>query len=111
MTDFNSEAIAYCHKFDIPIKHFFEILHDQKVIPMIRGKVIPSEIAENGFIPRTPYMLLKNDSKWLSLAILIQTTSAMRGMSNMMGIIVITLCLYCNENLFSKKTTEHALRH
>lgn len=40
MTDFNSEAIAYCRKFDIPTEYFFEILHDQKVIPMIRGKAM-----------------------------------------------------------------------
>ena len=29
---------AYCKKFSIPIEHFFEILNDQKVSPMLRGK-------------------------------------------------------------------------
>ncbi len=32
------ELIEYCRKYYIPIEHIFEILHDQKVIPMIRGK-------------------------------------------------------------------------
>jgi hypothetical protein len=32
------ELIAYCKKYFIPIDHIFEILNDQKVVPMIRGK-------------------------------------------------------------------------
>lgn len=28
----------YCHKYSVPIEHVFEILEDQKVTPMIRGK-------------------------------------------------------------------------
>jgi hypothetical protein len=28
---------------------------------------IPSEIGENGFVPRTPYVLLENDPHWLSI--------------------------------------------
>jgi hypothetical protein len=30
----------YCDLYDIPIDHFIEIISDQKVIPMIRGKAI-----------------------------------------------------------------------
>jgi len=32
------EIISYCEKYFIPIDHIFEILNDQKVVPMIRGK-------------------------------------------------------------------------
>lgn len=32
------ELIEYCNKYFIPIEHIFEILNDQKVVPMIRGK-------------------------------------------------------------------------
>jgi hypothetical protein len=32
------ELIEYCKKYFIPIDHIFEILNDQKVVPMIRGK-------------------------------------------------------------------------
>lgn len=32
------QVIAYCNQFDIPVEHFMEILRDQKVVPMLRGK-------------------------------------------------------------------------
>lgn len=32
------ELIEYCNKYFIPVEHIFEILNDQKVVPMIRGK-------------------------------------------------------------------------
>lgn len=30
--------LTYCRKFNIPLEFLFEILEDQKVVPMIRGK-------------------------------------------------------------------------
>lgn len=29
---------AYCKRYSVPIEHFFEIINDQKVLPMLRGK-------------------------------------------------------------------------
>lgn len=34
------QLVAYCDKFDIPIEYVFQILEDQKVTPMIRGKAM-----------------------------------------------------------------------
>ncbi|MEZ4884117.1 MAG: hypothetical protein R3E32_05195 [Chitinophagales bacterium] len=34
------EMVVYCKKYSIPIEHLFEILEDQKVVPMIRGKAM-----------------------------------------------------------------------
>jgi hypothetical protein len=34
------EILIYCRKFNIPIQFLFEILEDQKVTPMIRGKAM-----------------------------------------------------------------------
>lgn len=34
------DLLHYCNKFDIPINFLFEILEDQKVTPMIRGKAM-----------------------------------------------------------------------
>jgi hypothetical protein len=36
--DIGKRVEAYCRKYSIPLQHFFEILNDQKVIPMLRGK-------------------------------------------------------------------------
>jgi len=38
MEDFNSKILKYCKFYNIPTDYLFEILEDQKVIPMIRGK-------------------------------------------------------------------------
>ncbi|MGB0930405.1 MAG: hypothetical protein ACPGVB_06500 [Chitinophagales bacterium] len=32
--------VVYCKKYSIPLEHLFEILEDQKVVPMIRGKAM-----------------------------------------------------------------------
>ena len=32
------QVIEYCKKYNVPLRYFFEILEDQKVVPMIRGK-------------------------------------------------------------------------
>jgi len=34
------EIFAYCKKFNVPVEYLFEILEDQKVTPMIRGKAM-----------------------------------------------------------------------
>ena len=38
MSDLEKRIIEYCKDFNIPLKYLFEILEDQKVVPMIRGK-------------------------------------------------------------------------
>ena len=35
---FGQELLKYCEKFAVPVDYIFEILNDQKVVPMIRGK-------------------------------------------------------------------------
>lgn len=32
------DVVAYCNRYGIPINHFIEIISDQKVVPMLRGK-------------------------------------------------------------------------
>jgi hypothetical protein len=36
----SEKLLKYCKKFNIPLRFLFEILEDQKVTPMIRGKVM-----------------------------------------------------------------------
>ena len=43
MTDLELEELGdrvreYCNKYQVPFNYLFDILEDQKVIPMIRGK-------------------------------------------------------------------------
>ena len=38
--EFANQVLKYCRKFNIPLKFLFEILEDQKVTPMIRGKAM-----------------------------------------------------------------------
>jgi len=35
-----SRLLTYCQKFNVPMEYLFEILEDQKVTPMIRGKAM-----------------------------------------------------------------------
>ena len=37
---FGRRIVEYCDKFDVPLKYLFQILEDQKVTPMIRGKAM-----------------------------------------------------------------------
>lgn len=32
------DIVAYCTRYGIPVNHFLEIINDQKVLPMLRGK-------------------------------------------------------------------------
>jgi len=41
---FAEKVLTYCKKFNVPLKHVFEILEDQKVTPMIRGKAMEYNI-------------------------------------------------------------------
>ena len=48
---------TYCNKYRIPIEYVFQILEDQKVVPMIRGKATEY----------SAYLLIKemlNDAEW-----------------------------------------------
>ena len=38
MSDLENKIIEYCKIYNVPIEYLFEILEDQKVVPMIRGK-------------------------------------------------------------------------
>jgi len=38
INEIGQELLNYCNKFKVPVEHIFEILNDQKVVPMIRGK-------------------------------------------------------------------------
>ena len=40
LTELGKKVIDYCTEYNIPIKFLFEILEDQKVTPMIRGKAM-----------------------------------------------------------------------
>ena len=40
VTNLGSRLFEYCQKFNIPLEFLFEILEDQKVTPMIRGKAM-----------------------------------------------------------------------
>jgi len=37
---FGVKIVSYCDKFDVPLDFLFQILEDQKVTPMIRGKAM-----------------------------------------------------------------------
>ena len=38
LIDLGKGLVEYCIKYSIPLQYFFEILNDQKVNPMMRGK-------------------------------------------------------------------------
>lgn len=38
LAELGKRLLEYCSKYFIPAEHLFEILNDQKVTPMIRGK-------------------------------------------------------------------------
>lgn len=40
LQEFGKKIMEFCNKYDIPFDFLFEILEDQKVIPMIRGKAM-----------------------------------------------------------------------
>ena len=40
LTKLGSRLFGYCQKFNVPLEFLFEILEDQKVTPMIRGKAM-----------------------------------------------------------------------
>jgi hypothetical protein len=38
LCELGSQVVTYCSDYSIPLAHFMAIIHDQKVVPMLRGK-------------------------------------------------------------------------
>lgn len=55
------ELLKYCKKFNVPIEFLFEILEDQKVTPMIRGKAMEYNafLLLDKILPRTTWSVQK----------------------------------------------------
>lgn len=55
------ELLKYCKKFNVPLEFLFEILEDQKVTPMIRGKAMEYSafILLDKILPRTTWSVQK----------------------------------------------------
>ena len=53
--------LKYCKKFNIPLEYLFEILEDQKVTPMIRGKAMEynAYLFLDKILPRTTWSVQK----------------------------------------------------
>jgi hypothetical protein len=58
LRDLGQKVQEYCEKYSIPIEYFFDILNDQKVNPMMRGKGWEFEILS----AIRPYL---NPSEWI----------------------------------------------
>lgn len=52
------QLITYCRRYSIPVDYFFEIINDQKVVPMLRGK----GMEYNGFVLLQRQL---NPSEWV----------------------------------------------
>lgn len=55
------KLLKYCKKFNIPLEFLFEILEDQKVSPMIRGKAMEYNafLMLEQILPRTTWSVQK----------------------------------------------------
>ncbi len=55
------DVIRYCREYNIPIDYFLEILNDQKVLPMIRGKAseYSAYLAIRGVLPEREWIVTK----------------------------------------------------
>jgi hypothetical protein len=55
------DVIQYCHQYNIPPEYFLEILNDQKVLPMIRGKASEynSYLAIKNVLPPAEWVINK----------------------------------------------------
>jgi len=55
------DLLKYCKKFNVPIEFLFEILEDQKVTPMIRGKAMEYNafLLLDKILPRTTWSVQK----------------------------------------------------
>jgi hypothetical protein len=58
---FGQKMVAYCEKFVVPIQYLFEILEDQKVTPMIRGKAMEYNafLLLDGLLPKNAWSVQK----------------------------------------------------
>lgn len=58
---FADKLIKYCKKFNIPLEFLFEILEDQKVTPMIRGKAMEynAYLKLEKILPKTTWSVQK----------------------------------------------------
>lgn len=58
---FAETLIRYCKKFNVPLEFLFEILEDQKVTPMIRGKAMEYNafLLLDQILPRTTWSVQK----------------------------------------------------
>lgn len=98
--DWKKDILNYCSLYNIPIEHFIEVISDQKVIPMLRGKafefsvldalqhILPSSIwevkKENlNAQPNSPDEDVKVIHKSTGIAIHIEVKSAVRGSFSM----------------------------
>ena len=50
LKELGTDILKYCKEFNVPLEYLFEILQDQKVTPMIRGKAMEYNA----------YLMLKN---------------------------------------------------
>ena len=44
MNEIEKQLDEYCYKYKIPKEYLFDILEDQKVVPMIRGKATEYQV-------------------------------------------------------------------
>ncbi len=87
---------TYCQKYSIPVQHFFEIINDQKVIPMLRGKgmeynavlilrhILDSQIWEVNKLnlaaqPGTPDQDIGLTHRRTNIRLIVESKSAIRG--------------------------------
>ena len=58
---FADAVLKYCKKFNVPIQFLFEILEDQKVTPMIRGKAMEFNafLRLNDILPKSEWSVQK----------------------------------------------------
>ncbi|MFZ2286538.1 MAG: hypothetical protein WAV93_06095 [Bacteroidales bacterium] len=63
------DIINYCRKFNIPMQYLFEILEDQKVTPMIRGKAMEFNafLLLEDTLPRSEWSVQKSLCNFVSV--------------------------------------------
>ena len=61
LTALGSNILTYCKKFNVPLDYLFEILEDQKVTPMIRGKAMEYNmyLKLDSLLPRVTWSVQK----------------------------------------------------
>jgi len=93
--EFYEAFISYCKKYNIPEEYFFEILEDQKVVPMIRGKateysafkVLVEQLSDEWFVHKLNLNPQPNRSdedisirhKRMGISLKVESKNAVRG--------------------------------